>query len=86
MTFVKSKSVLRVIHVAEYTHKRPSEILNIDNDWYAFCVDEALTYIGIKSKDKNEVMVWDNTTTVTRTGKTEVKTVSPGAFYKQFET
>lgn len=76
---------MRVIAVAEYNKRRPSEILSIDNDWYAFCIDEALAYIGMKSKDKDAVMVWDNSGTVVENGKEVPRTISPGEFYKQFQ-
>ena len=69
--------------MAAYYKRRPSEILNIDNDWLAYCVDEALAYIDGHRKEDGVVMVWDMTPK-TKTGtKTETKTISPSSFYKR---
>ena len=49
--FVSSEKVLNVINMASTWKKRPSEILNIEEEYDAYCFDEACTYILNKLKD-----------------------------------
>ena len=42
---------MRVINLSTTYQKRPSEILNIEDDYLAFCFDEACMYITQQIKD-----------------------------------
>lgn len=51
--FVTSKHVLRVIKVACKFNRLPSEIMHIDDEYTAFCFDEACDEILSRLNDKD---------------------------------
>lgn len=42
---MKNSEILRIILLAKQFNRRPSEILNIEDDYTAFCFDETCEYI-----------------------------------------
>lgn len=44
----------QIIMMAEHYRKRPSEILNIDDDYVAFCFDEAAFFLSDKAFDSEK--------------------------------
>lgn len=53
--FVQSSDVVRLIIVANRYNKLPSEILHIKDEYTAFCLDEACSYIHtqLEKEDSN---------------------------------
>jgi len=45
--------------MANKYQKRPSEILNIDNDYLAYCFDEAALYLEAEATDKEGNIKWN---------------------------
>ena len=50
---MKSKHIFRVIRLAKDFNKRPSEIMCIDDEYTAFCFDEACSSIEEMLRDKD---------------------------------
>lgn len=42
-----------MIAISQQSHQRPSSIIGLDDDYEAFCLDEACTYIVNKLQDEN---------------------------------
>ena len=57
--FVQSSQVIRVISQSKIYSKRPSDILEIEDSYLAFCFDEACLYIQsmLSQKDKEDNFV-----------------------------
>ena len=49
----------QVIIMANKYRKRPSEILNIDNDYLAYCFDEAALYLEAEATDDKGQVNWN---------------------------
>jgi len=49
-----------VIILANKYRKRPSEILGIDNDYLAYCFDEAALYLESEAMDEKGNTNWNN--------------------------
>ncbi len=49
----------QVIIMAKHYRKRPSEILNIDNDYLAYCFDEVALYLESEATDNNGNINWN---------------------------
>jgi hypothetical protein len=45
--FVQSNEIVGIINLADYYHKRPSEILGIQVEYDAYCFDEACMFISL---------------------------------------
>jgi hypothetical protein len=45
--------------MAKHYRKRPSEILNIDNDYLAYCFDEVALYLESEATDNNGNINWN---------------------------
>lgn len=78
--FVASKEILRLLGTYKMLdmHCRPSELLEIDDAYTAFCFDEACAYILSKLKDGEEPIIKEEETSQ----KTYAK---PSDFYKKFD-
>lgn len=50
-SFVKSKEVFAIINTANQYHVRPSDVLALDDEYTALCLDEACMYIQMKVND-----------------------------------
>lgn len=50
MGFVKSRNLNRILNLAENQNRQPSEIMQIHDEYTAFCFDEACSYIVGKIK------------------------------------
>lgn len=48
----------QIIVMAKRYQKRPSEILNIDNDYLAYCFDEAALVLEAEATDQNGGVDW----------------------------
>ncbi len=49
----------QVIIMAQEYRKRPSEILGIDNDYLAYCLDEVALYLRSKATDEQGKVNWN---------------------------
>lgn len=49
----------QVIIMANKYRKRPSEILNIDNDYLAYCFDEAALFLEVQATDDKGQINWN---------------------------
>lgn len=49
----------QIIMMAKRYQKRPSEILNIDNDYLAYCFDEVALYLELKALDDKGNYNWN---------------------------
>lgn len=49
----------QVIIMAKHYQKRPSEILGIDNDYLAYCFDEAALYLETEATDDKGRINWN---------------------------
>lgn len=49
----------QVIIMAKRYNKRPSEILSIDNDYLAYCFDEAALYLEAEATDDKGQVNWN---------------------------
>ena len=49
--FVKSRKLCELNNMANYYRKRPSEILDVDDPYTAYCFDEACGYIQSRIND-----------------------------------
>jgi len=49
----------QVIIMAKHYRKRPSEILNIDNDYLAYCFDEVALYLESEATDDKGNVNWN---------------------------
>jgi hypothetical protein len=52
--FVQSSDVVRLIVVANRYNKLPSQIVGIEDEYTAFCLDEACSYIYSKLEEGKE--------------------------------
>ena len=48
----------QIITMAKHYRKRPSEILNINNDYAAYCFDEVAFYLQVEATDKEGNLDW----------------------------
>ena len=55
---MQSSDVVRVIAVAQRYNKLPSEILHIDDEYTAFCLDEACAYINMQLEKGENKPQW----------------------------
>jgi len=51
--FVASKEIFRIIALSEKYKKLPSEIMYIEDEYTAFCLNEACEEISFRMKDKD---------------------------------
>lgn len=49
----------QVIIMAKRYQKRPSEIMNIDNDYLAYCFDEAALFLEAQATDDKGEINWN---------------------------
>ena len=49
----------QVIIMAKRYNKRPSEMLSIDNDYLAYCFDEAALYLEAEATDDKGEINWN---------------------------
>lgn len=49
----------QIIMMAKRYQKRPSEILNIDNDYLAYCFDEVALYLELEALDDKGNYNWN---------------------------
>lgn len=49
----------QVIIMAKHYQKRPSEILNIDNDYLAYCFDETALFLEAEAMDDKGKVNWN---------------------------
>ena len=49
----------QVIIMAKHYRKRPTEILNIDNDYLAYCFDEVALYLESEATDDKGNVNWN---------------------------
>ena len=49
----------QVIIMAKRYNKRPSEIMNIDNDYLAYCFDEAALFLEAQATDDKGEINWN---------------------------
>lgn len=55
MGFVRSRSLNRILNLSAAQGKDPSEIMGIEDEYTAFCFNEACTYIVTQIKNGNEL-------------------------------
>ena len=48
-----------MIIMAKRYQKRPSEIMNIDNDYLAYCFDEVALYLEVEATDDKGHINWN---------------------------
>lgn len=53
LPFVKSKGIFRIIKLSRDYKKTPSEIMNIEDEYTAFCLNEACNEIEEMLRDKD---------------------------------
>ena len=58
ITFVKTMKMCQTIVMAKHYNKRPSEILNIDNDFLAYIFDEVALYLESEAIDDKGKYNW----------------------------
>ena len=56
---MKTKEMAQVIIMADRYKKRPSEIMNIENDYVAYCFDEAALYLESLVLDDKGKFRWN---------------------------
>ena len=52
--FVRSRGLNRILNLSEAKRRDPSEIMQIEDEYTAFCFNEACNYIVSQIKDGNE--------------------------------
>lgn len=52
---MKTPEILNVLRMAKEYNQRPSAIINLDNDYEAYCFDEACLYLYQALKDGKEL-------------------------------
>lgn len=57
--FVRTKQMAQIIIMAKHYKKRPSEILNIDNDYLAYIFDEMALYLEGEAMDDKGKINWN---------------------------
>jgi hypothetical protein len=58
---VSSRKFAQIIEMARHYQCKPSQILNIDDDYESYCVDEvAFFYVVNAKRDKNGNIKWDS--------------------------
>lgn len=52
----KSERILQIINMSAHYRVRPSEMMGIDDDYVAFCFNEACAYISMKVENGEQVV------------------------------
>ena len=53
-TFVKTRQIIRIINLSKHYACRPSELLNIPDEYTAYCFDEVCAEIVLTMTDEKE--------------------------------
>lgn len=55
LNFVESPEILNILYMAKLYNQRPSNIMGLNNDYHAYCFDEACMYLYNALQEKKEL-------------------------------